>query len=1038
MKKLTSLILAASIFAATFVPASAQTRFADADGHWAEKYVVELASADILHGYPNGTVKPNQAITQGEFAALLVQSAGLETAEQNSAWYLPFANALRENGVADEISPNEPITRLKLVEWALRSMDGEKLTASKMSDFADLGGLTETEKNMVAEADEIGLISGYPDGTFRPNSICTRAKAFVILCGYPAASEQVKSRLKPVTSSGATQQMSVSLDAPTTAETYSPVEVKVVSQNVQSLDWTVSGYQDEIFVTAESFESNLSENGGEITFFQPGCYTLTAVAKSANGQTSEYVLTISVTEQPIRLSAPSEMPIYSDTEISAFVRSDITDLAWSVTRDGDDVSDEFAENLSETGGIVMFTTDGIYKFTLTGKNGLGEAVSASCEVLAFQQYYGCVTGSQTAFVGEDAYYGTSHFYLPESVHAEWQVLENGEILEWDSIVNGTIDSCYGGTVRFKRTGDFVVRLSVTDRLNHVTNSDVNTAVYEPIDFTLSVPDTVYVGEKIHASVSGLDEKYEPSWSAYGATIENSDRFGCDLTYNSVGTYRLTVSVPHEKGVTYTKYADVKVTTKPIVLSAEKEVALYLDFAITRTVRKDVTDLRWTVKKDSTEWTEIDPSSTFCFENCGRYEFTLSGTDGDGNAVSDTCEVLAYQPVYGWFYGAETSYLGDSAEYYISEFWLAEGMTAEWQVLENGEILEWNAVIDGELDTVGGTVKFKRTGKFEIQLVVTDWVGHTTTMSVETEVLPMPYLPEPTFTLPEIAYTQTAFVPSVTADLGPYEIAWSFTDESGKSVRNFSVEGGAIIANAAGNYIVTASISDGVGHTKSHSETLVVREKPHIRMNPLDRVTMEERLDYVCNLHLGTSDTSYPTFTNTDGMAVKFELFENGEPASDDAAYFTPRANSYTFQPKRVGDFTVRATATDEFGNSFAFETKYHAVPVVAAEITGLNDTVTINQTLAVGVTQHNMNGEAVTWKLAKISEDDADMTYGLSNLWLTSDVCQEVEFNSVCTANLTDFGGEITFFQPGIYCLRTEVTDQYGTTTERYKVMKVE
>lgn len=864
MKKLTSLILAASIFAATFVPASAQARFADADGHWAEQYVAELAEADILHGYPDGTVKPNQAVTQGEFAALLVQTAGPETDEQNGAWYLPFAAALRENGIADKISPNEPITRLKLVEWALRSMGGEKLTATKTSDFSDLENLTESERNMVAVADEIGLISGYPDGTFKPNTTCTRAEAFVILCSYSAASEQVKIHLQPVTSSGATQQMSVTLDAPTTAETCSPVEVKVVSQNVQSLDWTVSGYQNDVAVSVESFESNLDKDGGEITFFQPGSYTLKAVATSKSGQKSEYVLTISVTEQPIRLTAPSETPIYSDTEISAFVRSDITDLAWSVTRDGDDVTDEFAENLSEVGGTVKFTTDGIYTFTLTGKNGLGEVATASCEVLAFQQYYGCVTGSQTAFVGEDAYYGTSHFYLPESVKSEWQVLENGEILDWDSVIEGTIENYYGGTIQFKRTGDFIVRLSVTDRLNHVTNFDVNTAVYEPIDFTLNVPETAYVGEKIRATVSGLGEKYEPSWSAFGATIENGNRTDCDLTYNSVGTYRVTVSVPLEQGVTYTKYADVRV---------EKRIAA---------------------------------------------------------------------------------------------------------------------------------------------------------------------LPEPTFTLPEVAYTQTAFAPIVTADLGSYEIKWSFTDESGKSVKYFSVEGSVITANAAGSYTVTASISDGVGHTKSHSETLVVREKPHIRMNPLDRETYQERFDYVNNLHLGTSDTSYPTFTNTSGMAVKFELFENGELADETASYFTPRADSYTFQPKRVGDFAVRATATDEFGNSFLFETKYHVVPVVSAEIAGLSDTATVHETLAVGVTQHNMNGEAVTWKLAKISEDDADMTYGLSNLWLTSDGWQEIEFGSVCTANLTDLGGEISFFQPGIYCLRTEVTDGYGTTAERYKVINVD
>ena len=61
-KRLISIVLTVLLLGALFVPAaSAEERFTDISGHWAEECVLRLAKAEIVHGYPDGSVKPDRA-----------------------------------------------------------------------------------------------------------------------------------------------------------------------------------------------------------------------------------------------------------------------------------------------------------------------------------------------------------------------------------------------------------------------------------------------------------------------------------------------------------------------------------------------------------------------------------------------------------------------------------------------------------------------------------------------------------------------------------------------------------------------------------------------------------------------------------------------------------------------------------------------------------------------------------------------------------------------------------------------------------------
>ena len=57
-----------------------------------------LAALDVLNGYPDGTFKPDNAITRAEFAAVAVRSMGLENAAQFAAGPAGFSDVRLTTG----------------------------------------------------------------------------------------------------------------------------------------------------------------------------------------------------------------------------------------------------------------------------------------------------------------------------------------------------------------------------------------------------------------------------------------------------------------------------------------------------------------------------------------------------------------------------------------------------------------------------------------------------------------------------------------------------------------------------------------------------------------------------------------------------------------------------------------------------------------------------------------------------------------------------------------------------------------------------
>ena len=144
-------------------------------------------------GYPDGTVRPEGTITRAEtvtifFRMLTDESRAAVWSTANSFtdvkaadWFnnaiSTMANAGIVTGYPDgSFNPNGKITRAEFAAMAVRFFQDAKVGPARFSDT--IGHWAEEAIN---KAQTQGLITGYPDGTFRPDEPITRAEAMTIM-----------------------------------------------------------------------------------------------------------------------------------------------------------------------------------------------------------------------------------------------------------------------------------------------------------------------------------------------------------------------------------------------------------------------------------------------------------------------------------------------------------------------------------------------------------------------------------------------------------------------------------------------------------------------------------------------------------------------------------------------------------------------------------------------------------------------------------------------------------------------------------------
>lgn len=177
-------------FAVLAVEKQQEIGFSDIRRHWAEEEILALVQSGAINGYPNGTFRPNNHITRAEFATVLVKAFNLEAknatvfADTTSHWAREEISTASAYGIVtgynkETFGPNDFITREQM---ALMIVRAARLNAtSTNTSFTDNGEISSWAKAAVAAATEKGIINGYPNNSFQPKGLATRAEAVKVI-----------------------------------------------------------------------------------------------------------------------------------------------------------------------------------------------------------------------------------------------------------------------------------------------------------------------------------------------------------------------------------------------------------------------------------------------------------------------------------------------------------------------------------------------------------------------------------------------------------------------------------------------------------------------------------------------------------------------------------------------------------------------------------------------------------------------------------------------------------------------------------------
>lgn len=174
--------------------------FSDISGYdWANEAILYLSENNIMTGDGKGSFRPGDLLTREELVKIIIMSVGkgkIENAELSfddvkDDWYKPYVETAYAKRIVQGKSEalfgiGEAITRQDACVMLSRAADAYYKTFNKKQTLVDIKDFDEVSEYAKVSVDTLaraGIVSGFDDGTFKPNRSITRAEAAKIIYG---------------------------------------------------------------------------------------------------------------------------------------------------------------------------------------------------------------------------------------------------------------------------------------------------------------------------------------------------------------------------------------------------------------------------------------------------------------------------------------------------------------------------------------------------------------------------------------------------------------------------------------------------------------------------------------------------------------------------------------------------------------------------------------------------------------------------------------------------------------------------------------
>lgn len=187
MKRVALSLLAALLLLS---PAAALSPLAFSDvapGHWFYGTVTQMVDAGLLQGYPDGSFRPQAAITRAEFYKIgMVGAVGdLGHPSPEWPWYAPYRALAESRGWVDSgLDWDASISRAEAADF-LHRMDGGVAATPAMQRYgeylSDYATIAPQDRDAVLWLVLNGWAEGDGQGRYNPDASLTRAEAATLL-----------------------------------------------------------------------------------------------------------------------------------------------------------------------------------------------------------------------------------------------------------------------------------------------------------------------------------------------------------------------------------------------------------------------------------------------------------------------------------------------------------------------------------------------------------------------------------------------------------------------------------------------------------------------------------------------------------------------------------------------------------------------------------------------------------------------------------------------------------------------------------------
>ncbi|HEY9785427.1 MAG TPA: S-layer homology domain-containing protein [Candidatus Obscuribacterales bacterium] len=162
----------------------------DTQGHWAQPYIATLSKRGTIGGFPDGTFLPDDQITRAQFAAIAVRALNLPPAGRPANfkdvpakyWGAPAIAAVSDAGLVTgfpdgTFRPEDKITRAQALVILAKALQSATGSSEALDRYKDGASVPAWALPSVRKAAQAGIIVNYPDPTsIRPNDMATRAE----------------------------------------------------------------------------------------------------------------------------------------------------------------------------------------------------------------------------------------------------------------------------------------------------------------------------------------------------------------------------------------------------------------------------------------------------------------------------------------------------------------------------------------------------------------------------------------------------------------------------------------------------------------------------------------------------------------------------------------------------------------------------------------------------------------------------------------------------------------------------------------------